>query len=159
MSSGYEIERKFLVEGEIPSLDDAPCRKIRQGYVATGESEVRVRQIDERYFLTCKQGGGLQRREVEFEIGQGEFDQLWTLTEGRRIEKRRYEIDVNGSLLTLDVFEGELRPLMLAEVEFESVAESEGFTPPPYCCREVTQDARFKNQTLALKGFPANSRY
>lgn len=158
MSEGYEIERKFLVKGDLPRLDKLKRSHLRQGYVATGTTEVRVRQKDNRRFLTCKQGAGLQRREVEFEIGQNEFEQLWTLTEGKRIEKVRYDINLDGVLLTLDVFEGEHQPLMLAEVEFDSVQASEAFVPPQYCYLDVTQDARYKNQALAMNGIPVDHK-
>jgi adenylate cyclase len=47
-------------------------------------------------------------------------------------------------------FEG----LITAEVEFDSVSDSEGFDPPPWFGDEITDDARYANQALAREGIP-----
>ena len=38
------------------------------------------------------------------------------------------------------------------EIEFPSLEASEAFAPPPWIGREVTGDARYANQSLALDG-------
>ena len=43
---------------------------------------------------------------------------------------------------------------MLAEVEFSSREKSEEFKPPDWLGEEVTDDIRYKNQSLAQKGAP-----
>ena len=133
-----------------------PCENIVQGYLAidiTG-SEVRLRKIGDRYFETYKGAGRLQRRELEIELSPDQFNTLWLGTEGRRIEKIRYQINEGGQKIELNVFQGNLEGLVLAEVEFPSREKSEEFEPPDWFGDEVTEDIRFKNQNLAQKGAP-----
>jgi adenylate cyclase len=116
---------------------------------------VRVRRRDGETWLTVKAGGGRVRVEEEIEIEADRFERLWPLTEGRRIEKTRYEIDAgDGLVIELDVYKGDLEGLVVAEVEFESEEAADAFAPPDWVARDVTEDARYKNQRLATSGAP-----
>ena len=152
-----EIERKFLVAEPPSDLERWPSTAIEQGYLALDEdgTEVRVRRRDGRTWLTVKSGAGRVRVEEEIEIEGERFERLWPLTEGRRIEKRRYEIDAgDGLVIELDVYAAELEGLVVAEVEFGSEEAAEAFTPPAWLGPDVTEDARYKNQRLARDGAP-----
>ncbi len=158
MPAGVEIERKFLVEQPPPDLESHPSGEIEQGYVAITDDgvEVRLRRYDGRAFLTIKSAGELQRAEEEIEIDERRFRSLWPLTEGRRIEKRRYRIPASGgTTIELDVYAGSLAGLIVAEVEFDSEAAARAFEPPPWFGSEVTEDSRYKNRRLAVEGRPA----
>lgn len=147
-----EIERKFLVETP-PALEGLDSSEVRQGYLTRPEDsvEIRLRRKGGTCFMTVKSAGDLQRREYEIEIGQEQFDALWPATLGRRVEKRRYTGTLpGGEMFELDIFAGPLAPLMLVEVEFASVREANGFTPPGWFGRDVTIDKQFKNGTLAM---------
>ncbi|TMA93288.1 MAG: CYTH domain-containing protein [Deltaproteobacteria bacterium] len=151
-----EIERVFKVRQVPKNIEQYPSENIVQGYLAidvTG-AEVRLRKIGDRYFETFKGSGRLQRRELEIALSQDQFNTLWPATEGRRIEKIRYQIDDAGQKIELNVFRGNLEGLVLAEVEFPSREKSEEFEPPDWFGDEVTEDLRFKNQNLAKKGAP-----
>ncbi len=149
-----EIERKFLVKTLPENLDHYPAIEIIQGYLAITEdgTEVRLRKKGERYFQTVKSGFGLQRNEVEIEILKEQFEKLWFMTEGRRIEKVRYEIDHSGSKIELDIYCGILKGLIVAEVEFTSFELAKSFIPPNWFGREVTEDERYKNRNLVRFG-------
>jgi CYTH domain-containing protein len=56
--------------------------------------------------------------------------------------------------IELDVFEGELEGLVVAEVEFDSDAAADSFEPPEWFGDEVTGDDRYLNETLAIQGRP-----
>jgi len=150
-----ETERKFLV-ARLPDLSLAQSHRIIQGYISTATdcSEVRVRQMGDKFFQTIKGEGDLTRDEVEIELSKSQFNSLWAETEGRRIEKTRYEIPFNGNTIELDVYSGVLEGLVVAEVEFESKAESSQFTPPDWFGEEVTYDETFRNKRLAVEGLP-----
>lgn len=151
-----EIERVFKVRQVPKNIEQYPSENIVQGYLAidvTG-SEVRLRKIGDRYFETYKGGGRLQRRELEIELSPDQLNTLWPGTEGRRIEKIRYQIDEGDQKIELNVFRGNLEGLVLAEVEFPSREKSEEFEPPDWFGEEVTEDIRYKNQNLAQKGAP-----
>jgi hypothetical protein len=51
--------------------------------------------------------------------------------------------------LGVDVFDGPLRGLVLAEAEFETAAEEAAFQVPPDAIAEVTTDVRFTGGSLA----------
>jgi adenylate cyclase len=152
-----EIERKFVVAEPPGDLDRRPSTAIEQGYLAIADdgTEVRVRRRAGAATLTVKSGSSRTRVEEELEIEPERFERLWPLTEGRRIEKTRYEIDADGGLtIELDVYAGALEGLVVAEVEFASEDDADAFSPPSWMEREVTDDARYKNQRLACDGLP-----
>jgi len=153
-----EIERKFLVTQAPGDLDRHPARAVRQGYLAVegGGNEVRVRQIGDATVLTVKRGAGRTRIEEEVVIDRDAFDRLWPLTEGRRVEKVRHLVPAgDGLVLEVDVYEGDLAGLVVAEIEFPSEAAADAWAPPAWLGAEVTTDERYKNHHLAIDGIPA----
>jgi adenylate cyclase len=158
--AGREIERKFLAPDPPDDLRRWPSTRIEQGYLAVGDdgTEVRVRRRDGHASLTVKGGRGRTRTEEEIAIDAGRFERLWPLTDGRRIEKTRYVIPAAGDLeLEVDVYTGALAGLTVVEVEFAGEEEADAFEPPDWFGREVTGDARFKNQRLACDGAPGDA--
>jgi adenylate cyclase len=154
-----EIERKFLVD-EPPDLSGRESKAIEQGYLTLADAgaEVRLRRTDaDALVLTVKGGTGRSRVEEELELDRSAFDSLWPLTEGRRIRKTRHVLPHDGLLIELDVFEGDLEGLIVAEVEFESDDAADSFDPPGWFGEEVTGDERYLNESLAVKGRPAFS--
>jgi adenylate cyclase len=123
--------------------------------VAGDGTEVRVRRRDANAWLTVKSGGGRVRVEEEIEIDSNRFERLWPLTEGRRIEKTRYEIPAGeGLTVELDVYAGALHGLVTAEVEFASEEAAEAYVAPGWLGADITEDLRYKNQRLAQDGAP-----
>ena len=146
-----EIERKFFIPAPPDFLAGISFKSIQQGYIAIEKdgNAVRVRQIDNEYWLTAKSAGSLDRKEVEFLITRNIFLKLWDLTEGRRIEKHRYQWDHNDGPIEIDVFQGNLIGLTLAEIEFNSIQEASDFVPPSWLGQEVTSNPYFKNRNLS----------
>jgi len=150
-----EVERKFLVSVP-PNLDAADVDEIEQGYLAIGsDGEVRVRRKGDRLLLTAKRGSGLSRQEAEVELDPKSFDELWLLTEGRRLRKRRHVIPHGDLKIEMDVYGGDLQGLVVAEIEFRSEEEAKAFDPPAWLGEEVTGDHRYLNETLATAGAPS----
>lgn len=150
-----EIERKFLLS-ELPApVAEAPSTRIRQGYLAIGPNdEVRIRDAGGAFTLTAKSGAGITREERETELTPAQFDALWSGTGGRRIEKRRHVLTGEGITYEVDVFEGPLRGLLLAEVEFHTLEDARRFEPPAWFGVEVTYDIGYSNASLAVHGVP-----
>ena len=151
----YEIERKWLVN-VMPGLDGLEGQKIHQGYMAVTADgdEVRIRQRGTKFYETVKSSGDLARREVEIELTEKQFLDLWDVAKAHSVEKIRYELELGGLMVELDVYEGDLAGLVVAEVEFSSLRESESFSPPSWFGREVTNDRKYKNKSLAVYGLP-----
>jgi len=142
-----EIERKFLVQSELwrPAQSFS---SVRQNYLSTiKDVSVRVRLRNGRGSLTVKgEREGVVREEFEYDIPTNDAEALLKLCPYPPIEKRRYEIAHCGHRWEVDVFEGRLKGLVLAEIELRS--EDETFMRPPWLGAEVTTDARYRNSRL-----------
>lgn len=150
-----EIERKFLVGDGAPDLERYVGTAMRQGYLIVGDSgEARVRDADGSYTLTFKTGSGLVRGEYEIELTAGQFETLWPATEVRRVEKHRYRLPMGDLVCELDVYDGALEGLVVAEVEFPTVEDSESFEAPAWFDQDVTGVPGYSNAELARDGFP-----
>jgi adenylate cyclase len=150
---GVEIERKWRVS-EIPGglPEGTP---LRQGYLTRGgDTEVRLRDKGGACVLTVKRGAGLRREEVEVDLDRAQFEALWPLTAGARVEKTRYKLPAGGLTIELDVFEGALTGLTLAEVEFPDEASAVAFDAPGWFGEDLTGRPGWSNGALARQGLP-----
>jgi len=148
-----EIERKFLVD--ITKLPKKLPKKyiIKQGYFKTDDSTVRVRIINQKAFLTIKgRRKGISRSEFEYEIPmQDALDMQKEFCKKRFVHKTRYFIKYKNHTWELDIFEGNNKGLVLAEIEFKS--ENEKFKLPRWILEDVSYDKRYNNSNLAKKPF------
>ena len=155
MSSGLEIERKFLVVGDDFKRQAYSSSRIKQGYICSGHGRtVRVRIRDARGYLTIKgpsADGGLSRFEFEKEITQEEAEQLMKLCEPGIIDKTRYLVKSGDHTFEVDEFYGENEGLVMAEVELRSADEH--YEKPDFIGQEVTGDRRYYNSHLRKNPF------
>jgi len=146
-----EIERKFLVLSEAFKLDSVGQNKIAQGYLSSvPERTVRIRIKNDTGYITIKGKSslsGLSRLEWEKEICLEEALLLLPLCEKGVIEKTRYEVPVGNHIYEVDVFEGENKGLIMAEIELS--LETESFLIPDWLGEEVTNDPRYYNSYLS----------
>jgi adenylate cyclase len=150
-----EIERKFLLSELPPTLRLARGEAIKQGYLALdGDTEVRVRTGSAPPRLTVKSGRGEVRTEVELPVEGGDAQALWDLTEGRRVEKTRRLMRIDGVDAEVDEYTGDLAGLVVAEVEFGDEQAARAFTPPPWFGPELTGEPAYANRSLACDGLP-----
>lgn len=163
-----EIERKYLVTQLPEGLKDYPCRIIEQGYLNI-DPVIRIRRDNEKYELTYKSKGLMAREEYNLPLSREAYTHLMSKIDGRIIRKKRYMIPLdakfsgekpksgqtpsgNNSLtIELDVFEADLAPLILAEVEFPDEASALSFTPPEWFGEDVTFSGRYHNSYLSRK--------
>jgi adenylate cyclase len=159
-SGAQEIERKFLIERVPDWLEEHPATELQQGYVVvTDDAEVRVRRAAGERTLTVKRGKGEVRREEEIGLEAEQFEALWPLTESQRVSKRRYRVPLEAAdlIAEVDVFEGGLEGLVVAEVEFGSEEQGAAFEPPAWFGRELTGDERYATASLARGGLPGDA--
>jgi len=166
-----EIERKYLLE-RLPDLDALRAHgvtvetfEVEQGWLPGQRLRERVRrtvraadpQAEARYFRTVKLGAGVERIEIEEPTTALVFETLWPLTEGCRIRKRRHCVHEDGRLWEIDEFLD--RELALAEVELPDAAVRPEL--PSWLAdrvvREVTDDPRYTNLSLARHGAPGEA--
>lgn len=153
-----EIERKYTIK-ELPSdLESYPCHLIEQAYLNTAPV-IRIRKEDDSYYLTYKGSGLMAREEYNLPLNEESYYHLLEKADGRIITKKRYVIplkqyqpeDQNDLSIELDVFEGELAPLIIAEIEFPTKEMAEAFTAPKLFLEDVTFDPRYHNSNLSKR--------
>lgn len=143
-----EIEKKFLVTNIDFNLDNYNYDNITQGYISTSPV-IRIRQKSNTFFLTCKSKGLLVRDEFEIEITKDEYLKLMDKIDNYLITKRRYYIPYKNLNIELDVFENQLKGLVIAEVEFSSIEEANSFISPNWFGIDVTNDKKYHNNYLS----------
>jgi uridine kinase/CYTH domain-containing protein len=164
---GIEIERKFLVK-KMPDLSSVPHKEIKRGYLRIGSdgSETRVSQTGNDFTLTTKVGrepvNG--RLEDNHRISYDAFTrEIWKARK-KTVAKERYYIPYTDPksgkdhTIELDMFKGKLLGLVMAEVEFKTCEDRDGFTPPAWFGAEVTSDRRYYGQRLAVEGLPQDRK-
>lgn len=144
-----EIERKYLIDNYPSDIKSYPCRIIEQGYLST-EPVVRIRRDNDEYILTYKSKGLMVREEYNLPLTKKSYEHLRKKIDGRLIAKRRYLIPLDQDLtIELDFFEGDLAPLILAEVEFPTEEAANSFTPPAWFGEDVTYSTQYHNSRLS----------
>lgn len=159
-----EIERKFTLKSLPADLESYPSLHIEQAYLSTNPV-VRVRKENDEYYMTYKGSGMLAREEHNLWLSKEAYYHLRDKADGRILSKTRYLIPLNNPgfkpgfptpprdyslTIELDVFEGELAPLVLAEVEFGSTEAAEAFLPPDWFDEDVTYCREYHNSYMAL---------
>ncbi len=148
-----EMERKYLLHALPEQVATVRAVDVDQGWLPGNRLQERVRRVTgrdgTRFYRTVKFGRGLSRLEVEEETTAEVFEQLWPLTESRRVRKRRYY--VTDGAFTWEVDEFLDRSLVLAEVELPSPDTD---VPIPEWMagvldREVTGEPDYLNVNLA----------
>jgi len=81
-------------------------------------------------------------------LSAGEYQRLSALP-AREIVKKRYRYEQNGRAYGIDVFEGGLTGLILAEIECETQPEYEQMEIPAFASRDVTGELFFTGGNLA----------
>jgi adenylate cyclase len=151
-----EIERKFLVVGDAWRAAAKQRIAMRQGYLTRdGQSSVRVRITDDEARLNLKAAVvGTTRLEYDWPIARGEAEEILDqLCLRPLIEKVRHLVEVGGRTWEVDEFRGENAGLVVAELELE--AADAAFERPAWLGREVTDEQRYYNQSLALRPYAA----
>lgn len=143
-----EIERKFLIKKLPKNLNSYPVRHLEQGYLCTAPV-VRIRRDNDNYELTYKGKGCMIREEHNLPLTKEAYEHLREKIDGRLIVKKRYMIPLEKYTIELDVFEGDLAPLTLAEVEFPSEEDAKAFLPPKWFAEDVTFSKLYHNSFLS----------
>ncbi len=144
-----EIERKFLFQEGDFDYTSYPYHEIEQGYLST-DPVVRIRKQDDEYYLTYKGKGSMVREEYDLPLKKDSYLHLLEKADGNIIRKKRYLIPIYDDLtVELDIFEGKLSGLCLAEVEFKNTDDANDFIKPKWLGKDVTYDHEYHNSYLS----------
>ena len=151
-----EIERKFLPDPDLLPFrpEDYPIRRIEQGYLCTSPV-VRVRRDNDDYILTYKSEGLMVREEYNLPLTEEGYRHLIAKADGRVIRKNRYVIPLeDGLTLELDIFDGDLKGLVIAEIEFPDEDAALSYRPPAWLGEDVTLSPLYHNSVLSRMDSP-----
>ena len=145
-----EYERRFLLDEFPRDPTVVRVRRITDRYI--GGTLLRLREQSDKggskmFKLTQKvpgnSDGAQQGLITSMYLTEDEFDVLAHLP-AKKLNKTRYSVPPFG----IDVFEGALHGLLLAEAEFDSAAEADALVAPSFVRQEVTRDSRFTGGRL-----------
>jgi CYTH domain-containing protein len=145
-----ERERRFLLAGPPEPSAVTVSRLITDRYLEGTRLRLRWaefpdgrREIKLTQKVPVARPGATQGLLTNTYLSPAEYEVLATLP-ARVLSKSRLSVPPLG----VDVFEGRLRGLVLAEAEFTSDEEARSFLPPAVCVAEVTDDERFTGGRL-----------
>jgi adenylate cyclase len=139
-----EIERKFLLAHDGWKSSVTKSARIRDGLVAFFNGrKARVRIIDDHATIALKgQQKGLGRSEFEYAIPISDAEEiLRTMCDDRVLEKVRNYVPYGGLTWEIDVYDGLLKGVVIAEIELDR--EDRVLELPGWLGKEITGDVRY----------------
>jgi CYTH domain-containing protein len=149
-----ERERRFLVP-KLPREQPWATRSIEDLYiegtrvrlrrsdgVVGGRSEV-IRKLTQKLSDPDAEGGRRGHITTMY-LNETEYERLSVLP-GHWLKKERLSFPPMG----VDVFQGALAGLLVAEAEFSNDESMAAFVPPPWCGPEITEHLEFTGANLA----------
>ena len=139
-----EIERKFLVANDGWKQSVVRSVRIRDGLIAVYLGrKARVRILGDQATIALKgQRNGLGRSEFEYAIPISDAEEmLRTMCDDRVLEKIRYYIPHVGLTWEIDVYDGILKGVVIAEVELDR--DDRLLELPDWVGKEVTGNLRY----------------
>ncbi|MDH4469461.1 MAG: NUDIX domain-containing protein [Verrucomicrobiae bacterium] len=148
------LRRTFLVLRKPPFYASIKAQEIEQGYfLRHPKRDLLLQRVNRDYFVVPKESHErVQSKEVR--LSKAQFDFLWPFTEGQRVFLNRSIFLIKKLKIILDVFLGEHAPLMLATVNFPTLAASKAFEHLEFLGEEVTGRGEYETISLAMYGAP-----
>jgi CYTH domain-containing protein len=156
---GIEIERRFLVRNDGWKSKACARMGILQGFLPTyGKLSARIRVYEdgsnEITFKGLPQDStGVIRPEFNFPVASKEdANEVINSFCNCQLSKTRVIVRDLGFTWEVDIFEGDLNGLVIAEIELHDISDWPPKCIPNWLGYEVTHDPRFGNHHLALYG-------
>lgn len=153
-----ELERTYLAKFLPAGISDCEKKKMVDIYLPADSDhpKLRVRKQGEKYVITKKnpvvEGDATKQKEENIGLTEKEFGEFNQLI-GKRVEKTRYYYPVGKLMAEIDVFEGNLRGLVLVDFEFDNQADFDNFVSPEFCGEFVGQEDFVAGGLLAGKKY------
>ena len=139
-----ELERTFLAKyipeglGEFEELEDCYFPK------DVAHPILRLRRRGDKLVMTKKsprvEGNFSEFIEETIKLNSEEYG-VFNLVDGKGHSKKRYSYDfAEGVKCEVDVYQGDLKGLVVVDFEFDSVELKNSFVAPDFCLVDVTQE-------------------
>ena len=149
-----EIERKFLVADHGWKNSIARSVRICDGLIANNNGQkVRVRIANGVATIAIKsRRRGPARTEFEYAIPYSDAEEmLRTMCGGNVLDKVRHFVSYAGNTWQIDVYEGLLEGVVLAEIELTDADQK--LTLPDWIGEEVTADPTYRKVNMVAARF------
>ena len=147
-----EIERKFLVANDGWKKSVTRTVRIRDGLIANNNGhKARVRIADSHGTIALKSRRiGATRSEFEYQIPLSDAEEiLRVMCDGNILDKVRHCTSFAGVIWNVDVYEGILSGVVLAEIELNRLDQE--LTLPAWVGQEVTGDPSYRKINLVAR--------
>ena len=122
----------------------------------TEHSHLRLRKRGNLYEITkktpVKDGDASEQIEQTIPLTKDEFEALISCSQ-KRVSKDRYNIIIEGHNAEVDVFQDQLKGLVLIDFEFKTISEKSSFKTPSIALADVTQESFTAGGVLAGKSY------
>lgn len=140
-----ERELTYLAKHLPEGLADCEFKEILDIYLPkeSRHPTLRIRKNGNKYEVTKKEpvneGEFSEMHEFTTPLTEEEFKALQNV-DGKRVRKLRYYYNHNGRTAEVDVFQDDLKGLIIVDFEFETSEEKAAFEMPDFCLADITQD-------------------
>ncbi|MEA2004485.1 MAG: hypothetical protein U9O53_06050 [archaeon] len=140
-----ELEKTYLVKYLPPGLSGCRSKEIIDNYIPESSVDpvIRLRNVGGKYEITKKEpvdeNDPAHQIEQTIVLTETEFNEFSKLG-GKMLHKIRYLYPCNGRTAEVDVFQGALSGLVVADFEFDDRAELDSFEMPDFCLDDVTDE-------------------
>jgi CYTH domain-containing protein len=147
------IRRRFLLASSLARLiqrERGGFRQVEGFFPAQRDRASWVRLEENRAFLILRAAGPIGETEEQTEVPVAHAHALLDVCAGE-VDYARTKLQIGDRAALVDqIFRP--RPFHVVTVEFDADGEARAFRPLPWFGPEVTGDARYTNQSLALSG-------
>lgn len=153
-----ELEKTYLLATLPAWLSSYPHKDLLDIYIPVDSDHphVRIRKNGDSMVIMKKEltdpNDLSSQNESVIHLAKDEFDALSQIA-GKRIHKHRYYVPYQNLTLEVDVFQDDLRGLILMDAEFPDERTKKQFIMPDFCLCEVTQDVSFAGWILCGKNY------
>lgn len=152
------IEATYLCKELPKNFANLRHEKIEQGYLSNRSDPARFRKKGSAHSITRKiivtPKDYSFRDYVSVEIYKEEFEKIWPLMI-KTLKKTRYYFnqEMGAPEIRIDVFEDDLKGLVLIELIFESESDMRDFQKPEWFGAEITDTSELTNPAIAGKKY------
>jgi len=153
-----EREKTYLVKFLPESLEKCEKKEFLDIYFPKDDPHpmIRIRKKGDQFEMTKKEvidpNDYSVLKEHNIPLNEEQFNSLKDI-ESKKVHKIRYYYPFNGRTAEIDVFQGELKGLVLVDFEFDSKGEFDVFEMPDFCLTDVSQEEFIAGGMLCGKSY------
>jgi CYTH domain-containing protein len=122
-------EFKEIIDIFLPKESRHPCLRIRKN---GNKFEMTKKKPVNDSDTSCQEEQTIKLTENEFAV--------LNKVDGKKVHKLRYLFNYENRVAEVDIFQGDLKGLVVVDFEFDSLETKESFSLPSFCLTEVTQE-------------------